>query len=72
MTAIRRVWSPQDAQDAVVAARAVHAKGLAVGEDQRGVYLSGLIVDPMPVSKVPGRTRGRHRAKRFSHRVEDV
>ena len=106
MTAVRRVWCPQDAQDAWVAAQALHAKGFPVNrsggvlpdlpplqplpassvaqsrvlcdymvtfaEDQHGITLSGLAVDPMPVSRVPGRTRGRHRARRHSLRVTDI
>ena len=40
----------------------------ALGRD----WLARLNADPMPVSTVPGRTRGRHRATRFSLRVWDV
>lgn len=107
MTAVRRVWCPQDAQDAWLAAQALHAKGFTSGtaaggvlpdlpplqplpassvaqsrvlcdymvtfaEDQHGITLSGVAVDPMPVSRVPGRTRGRHRARRHSLRVPDI
>ena len=73
MSAVRRVWCPQDARDAAIAAVAVHAKGVVSGEDSHGVWLSGVIADAMPVSTVPGRTRGRHRAKPLSPiRVRDL
>lgn len=73
MTAVRRVWCPQDARDARLAARAVHAKRLVVGGDEHGIWLKGVIEEPMPVSQIPGRTRGRHRRRnRLSLLVDDI
>lgn len=111
MTALRWVWCPIDAQDAWLAAHAVHAKGFHSGYARGGVlpalpplrplpaasvqrsrvlcgeyvipvsacaqlgtgWLQKLNTDPMPVSTVPGRTRGRHRRlNRLSLSVDDI
>ncbi|GAS98860.1 uncharacterized protein RMCC_5825 [Mycolicibacterium canariasense] len=110
MTAVRRVWCPIDAQDAWLAAHAVHAKGFSSGYARGGVLpnlpplrplpswsvrrsrvlceyvipasacaqlgtsvLEKLNAEPMPVSRVSGRTRGRHRRRNhLSLSVDDI
>lgn len=78
MTAVRRVWSPRDAQDAAVAAAAVNAKGrpvVAVPAHMANAMEDRLSAHGIPVwpfVDLPGRTRSRHRANRFSLRVSDL
>ena len=69
------MWCRQDARDAAVALRE-HGVFLVPTNLARAAedYLTaaGSLIPVVPFSTVPGRTRGRHRAHRFSLCVRDI